>query len=540
MLVLATACTTSDEFKDSDGSISDSTIDAVATTPDGPPQLDDSGQPLPKDSGTTPTEDLNIAPPDDAGLPPPKDSSVPQPDVGPPPPPPPPGDIKVAAIQFGPGQYTNVSGCANDNCAIKHFITKAYQQGAQYVLVPESAIELQQNAAGQSLIELTPQVGDAPASNLNWGSGSVIAEFCQLADTLNITLLFHLYTWEGVSDEYYSTLIAVGPDGKVLKTHYKYYLYAGEKQVLTAGTNCCDMFNTPAGEAGLLICADINCVPDMYIGGSNCTTNNYNKMMDFIAQKPYIAFIPTFWIGWKSFDWQAINVFKKFATLSGAYTVGANTIATFTPGCSGTCKGGGIFKPDGTAIDEYNSDVPGFAIGVIPKKGTTPPPPPPGKVVITEFMANPDVASDTVGEWFEVYNPGTTPVDLNGWTIKGSTDAHVISTSGGLMVQPDSYVVLGKETSTTTNGGVPVDYSYGSWNMSNTGDAIILFDASLNEIDRVEYSSSWSVAIPDGASLSLTNTSADNNQSSNWCKETSAWSGSAGDKGTPGQPAGCP
>jgi hypothetical protein len=83
-----------------------------------------------------------------------------------------------------------------------------------------------------------------------------------------------------------------------------------------------------------------------------------------------------------------------------------------------------------------------------------------------------------------------------------------------------------------------VAYSYGGWGLNNSSDTIILYDYNSNEVDRVEYSSPWGV--PDGASLSLQDPTLDNNKSFYWCKETSAWVGSAGDKGTPGQPAGCP
>ena len=63
-------------------------------------------------------------------------------------------------------------------------------------------------------------------------------------------------------------------------------------------------------------------------------------------------------------------------------------------------------------------------------------------IVITEIMQNPNFLFDTEGEWFEVFNAGATPVDLNGWTISDNgTDSHVIAASA--IVPAGGYAVLG-------------------------------------------------------------------------------------------------
>ncbi len=46
------------------------------------------------------------------------------------------------------------------------------------------------------------------------------------------------------------------------------------------------------------------------------------------------------------------------------------------------------------------------------------------------------------------------------------------------------------------------------------------------------YTSSWGIA--SGASKALKSLTADNNNAANWCTETTTWTGSAGDKGSPG------
>ena len=106
------------------------------------------------------------------------------------------------------------------------------------------------------------------------------------------------------------------------------------------------------------------------------------------------------------------------------------------------------------------------------------------------------------------------------------------------MIGAGKYLVLGKSTSTADNGGAPVAYSYGSFGLTNTEDAILLYDPNSKLIDKVEYKSSWSM--PGGGSLSLKSPSLDNSVLTNWCEEGSTWTGSKGDYGSPGAKANCP
>ncbi|MDX1417767.1 MAG: lamin tail domain-containing protein, partial [Candidatus Promineifilaceae bacterium] len=105
----------------------------------------------------------------------------------------------------------------------------------------------------------------------------------------------------------------------------------------------------------------------------------------------------------------------------------------------------------------------------------------PGDIIVNEIMNNPAAVSDSVGEWFEVYNTTGSAIDINGWTIEDNdTDSHVISSGGSLIVPAGGYLVLGNNTDTATNGGAPVAYSYGSsWFLSNSADEVVLFDSSM-------------------------------------------------------------
>jgi len=476
--------------------------------------------------------------PDQAPPPPKWDSGQPQWDIfvppppadsGPPPPPPPPGDIKAAAIQYGPTSYTSVSGCSNTNCGLIHFVKQAAQNGATWIVSSEGVPDQGQYAV------LDPAIGDKPIGNPNW-SGTIVETWAQLAVSQKANLVFNVVTQEGSGStaKLYNTNLVISDSGVVIGKHHKYHLFSSEKASLTAGTNCVDKVATPAGDAGLLICADIQCVFCLTTGVScsSCIAKDKTCLPAYKASGLKATFFSSYWMATGSTNpvWKATTAWGIFAKYSGTYMVAANTI-------SGNYHGGGVYKPDGTPIQLYDSTTPGIAYGVIPKGGTPPPPPPTGKVVITEFMANPASVADSSGEWLELYNADTKALDLNGWTIKDAgSNSHTIN--GSLTIQPGQYKVLGLNGSTSTNGGVPVDYVYSSFSLTNSGDQIMLHDTSSTLVDKVEYTSSWSVA--SGASLSLKNPSLDNNVSANWCTETAAWSGSAGDKGTPGAAAGCP
>jgi predicted extracellular nuclease len=156
------------------------------------------------------------------------------------------------------------------------------------------------------------------------------------------------------------------------------------------------------------------------------------------------------------------------------------------------------------------------------------------EVVINEIMQNPNAVFDSAGEWFELYNPTGAAIDINGWTIADNDfDTHVIVNGGPLLIPAGGYLVLGNNTDTGTNGGAPVDYNYGgSWFLSNGADEVVLFDGSLNEIDRVEYDGGPNFPDPNGASMALIDPALDNNVGANWCEASTPYG--AGDLGTPG------
>jgi len=151
-------------------------------------------------------------------------------------------------------------------------------------------------------------------------------------------------------------------------------------------------------------------------------------------------------------------------------------------------------------------------------------------IIITEIMQNPNVMLDEFGEWFEVHNTGTTPVDLNGWTIKDDgTDSHVIV--GSAIVPADGYSVLCRNDSTMTLEGVNAIYEYSGIILGNGADEVILLNVALTEIDRVVYDGGTIWPDPTAASMMWDEASDDNNNGLNWATSTTPFG--RGDKGTP-------
>ena len=156
-----------------------------------------------------------------------------------------------------------------------------------------------------------------------------------------------------------------------------------------------------------------------------------------------------------------------------------------------------------------------------------------GDLVITEVMQNPNAVSDSVGEWFEVLNTTSSPIELQGLTFSDrDSDSFTVETS--VLVAAGGYAVLGNNADPAINGGVAVDYAYSSWFLSNGADEIVI-DADGATLDVIEYDGGSTWPDPTGASMNLDPAATDavsNDDGANWCEATTSYG--AGDLGTPG------
>lgn len=162
-------------------------------------------------------------------------------------------------------------------------------------------------------------------------------------------------------------------------------------------------------------------------------------------------------------------------------------------------------------------------------------------LVINEVLVNPGgTILDANGEWFELYNAGSKPVDLEGFVIADSAASgrrpyHRIASS--VVVPAGGYVVLGNSRDTISNGGVRVDYAYGAaLQLANSLDAIKISRVTGTDtltIDRVQFSSAGTSA-QNGVSRELRHPGLENQNMDgpNWANGSVSYG--PGGLGTPG------
>lgn len=138
-------------------------------------------------------------------------------------------------------------------------------------------------------------------------------------------------------------------------------------------------------------------------------------------------------------------------------------------------------------------------------------------LVINEIHYNPAEAqgSDEVYEYIELYNAGSTVIDLSNYRFTAGIE-YTFAT--GTTIRPGQFILLAKLASTYSTVGCSV-YQWSSGNLSNGGEALVLVDALGNPIDSVVYgdNNGWPTE-PDGTgpSLALKQPASDNSLAVNW------------------------
>jgi len=268
---------------------------------------------------------------------------------------------RVAAIQYGRGDYLNASGCTDDLCAIKHYVGEAAKSGAKLVLTPQYPLRSVAEAASAADIDPSPAIGDNPATDSKWKSTSLLKAQAQLAIDNKITLVFDSIT-KDETNALHETAIAVDPSGKVIARHYKYLLYAMELSLLTPGASVdASTFTTPAGKAGILVGADVHCINTNMKETADCPASALDLTTKLLAQSPAILLFPAWWTVANTGNWGVYGVAQKIAKDTNAWVLCANVTAL--PG-----RGGGIWKPDGNAVEAIVPEKPTIVYATIPIK----------------------------------------------------------------------------------------------------------------------------------------------------------------------------
>jgi hypothetical protein len=108
----------------------------------------------------------------------------------------------------------------------------------------------------------------------------------------------------------------------------------------------------------------------------------------------------------------------------------------------------------------------------------------PNDLVITEYLANPIGVSDTLGEYFEIFNTTNFDVDLTGLIVRD--DGSNSFTVSGAIVGARNFAVFSGSDGTSL--GLTPDYVYGgSMSLTNTDDEIGLFRPDETLISKIAY-----------------------------------------------------
>lgn len=132
-----------------------------------------------------------------------------------------------------------------------------------------------------------------------------------------------------------------------------------------------------------------------------------------------------------------------------------------------------------------------------------------GQIVISEFMANPVGVPDSDGEWIELQNAASIPLDLRGCTLTDTDNDPVVgerhTITGSVRIEPNQLGVIGSSTDSNLNGGLTnVRYGYGlTYQLDNSDDEIELRCNGLL-VDRLTYTSTFPGASTQVSSDALT------------------------------------
>jgi hypothetical protein len=160
------------------------------------------------------------------------------------------------------------------------------------------------------------------------------------------------------------------------------------------------------------------------------------------------------------------------------------------------------------------------------------------QLVITEIMYNPPEGGTDSLEFIEVYNAGSSPVDLNGYAIDFAGARRDTFTSSFILAPGGLMVTAVNDSAVYRQYGMSFyPRQWTSSGLSNTTTLIVLRNSG-GIVDSVRYNSSWiGAANAGGYSIILCDPSSDNAISTNWDTSgtnTGNFIGSAFLKASPG------
>jgi len=142
------------------------------------------------------------------------------------------------------------------------------------------------------------------------------------------------------------------------------------------------------------------------------------------------------------------------------------------------------------------------------------------RIIINEINYNSSNDFDP-GDWVELYNKSSSPLDISGWLFKDSDDSHIFSLPLGTLLEPNAYLVLCQDSTTFSASFPPIDNYVGNFGfgLSGEGELIRLFDEQGNREDSLSYGkdSPWPTEPNgNGPTLALRDPHSDNALPENW------------------------
>jgi len=143
--------------------------------------------------------------------------------------------------------------------------------------------------------------------------------------------------------------------------------------------------------------------------------------------------------------------------------------------------------------------------------------------VINEIQAVPGA---TTPEYLEVYNPGTTGLDISDWSIPAIGLSQLVP---GTVVPPQGYLVWSNDDAKLVSafGGDFIAGGVFSGDLADTGEEVAVLDGT-RVADSVTYATTSPWPGPSGPSLELKDPALDNGVGSNWAFSTDPRGGTAG------------
>jgi hypothetical protein len=116
--------------------------------------------------------------------------------------------------------------------------------------------------------------------------------------------------------------------------------------------------------------------------------------------------------------------------------------------------------------------------------GLPPVSPPVGRVLLNELMAS-NVSAVQNGtnfpDWAELYNPGSTAVSLDNWSLSNSGNTRKFVFPANTLLAPGGYLVVWCDSSTNDPG------LHSGFHLSRSGDNLFLYDTDTNRVDAVSF-----------------------------------------------------